>query len=55
MWVVLTTGAVQHPKLKLQAMQENSVWAAMDEDIDLTMKNSFQLFKTQAQMFKYII
>ena len=36
----LNYGVVWHSKVKWPAMQENNVWAAMDEDIDLTMKNN---------------
>ena len=36
----LNSRGVWYPDVKWSAMQENILWAAIDEDIDLTMKNA---------------
>ena len=36
----LNSGVVSCPKVKWPTMQENSVWAAVDEDVYLPIKNT---------------
>ena len=43
----LNSGVLWHPKVKRSAVKENSMWVAIDKDINLTMKNTFFICSKQ--------